>query len=410
MSGTGKRWLGRLLLACVSSVFALLALEVGLRLTWSSYYLKDAEPYAEPDPVRGWRLRAGVRLEDGEPEFKVTIHHNRWGFRGGPLERAKGERKRVLVLGDSFTYGVGVEDHETFSARLEQLEPSLEVINTGANGYGTGQELLLLRDEGLAFEPDIVVLAVFWNDIANNVERPDLRFGLRDGQLVYPARRDGLPPISLEPRRHRWLRHSYAYRFASDRLKSVRFWLKVQLGQPLQEGARLEEAERAHAWEVEYALIREVQALCSAHGVKLLLVLIPEQVQVEPEAKVLGLVEADYQVQGPLLEFAQREGIAALDLLPPLRAAHLDSGAALYYTQDRHFLPRAHELAAAEIQRQLRALGWIDAGHPEGPGAPLSARGDGAARRGARPRAGLKRAPPASDRRRAACGAGRCAG
>src|SRR5262245_1844183 len=123
MSGIRNRWLGRLLLVALSSGFALVALELGLRATWSGYYLKDAQPYAEPDPVRLRRNRSDVVIEYGEPEFKVTIHQNRWGFRGGALERAKGERQRVLVLGDSFTYGVGVEDDETFSARLEQLEP-----------------------------------------------------------------------------------------------------------------------------------------------------------------------------------------------------------------------------------------------------------------------------------------------
>jgi hypothetical protein len=376
MSAFGKRWLGRLVLAVLSSGLAILALEVGLRATWSGYYLKDAEPYAEPDPVRGWRNRADVSIEYGEPEFKVTIRQNRWGFRGGPLERAKGDRRRVLVLGDSFTYGVGVEDDETFSARLEQLEPGLEVINTGANGYGTGQELLLLRDEGLAFEPDIVLVAFFWNDIANNVERKDVRFDLRDGQLVYPARRDGLPPVSTEPRRHRWLRHSYAYRFASDRLKILRFWMKVQLGQPIQEGARVGPAERAAAWEVQFALLREMRELCRARGAQLLLVLIPEQVQVEPGTEVLGLVEDDYEVQGPLLAFAKREGIAALDLLPALRAEHERTGEPLYYRQDRHFLPRAHQVAALEIQRALRARGWIGPERREFAAPGLKARGD----------------------------------
>jgi hypothetical protein len=223
------------------------------------------------------------------------------------------------------------------------------------------------------------VVAFFWNDIGNNVERPVLRFSLRDdGQLVYPARRDGLPPVASEPRRHAWLRHSYAYRFASDRLKSLRFWIKVQLGQPLDETSPLSPAERAAAWEVEYALLREMRELCRAHGARLLLVLIPEQVQVEPEAKaqVLGLVEADYQTQGPLLEFAARENIAALDLLPALRAEHERTGEPLYYRQDRHFLPRAHEIAAAEIQGELRARGWVGAESRESPAAPLNARGD----------------------------------
>src|SRR5262245_28184592 len=118
MAGAWKPGLGRILLVLASSALSILALELGLRAFWTGYYLKDAQPYATPDPVRGWRNLPDVVIDDGEPEFKITIHQNHWGFRGGPVEHAKGERTRVLMLGDSFTYGVGVEDDETFSARL----------------------------------------------------------------------------------------------------------------------------------------------------------------------------------------------------------------------------------------------------------------------------------------------------
>jgi hypothetical protein len=354
-------WLGRLLLVVLSSALALVGVELGLRVFWSGFYLKDAQPIAERDAVRGWRNRPNVVVEYGKPEFHVKISQNNWGFRGRPLEHAKGSKQRVLVLGDSFTYGIGVEDDQTFSARLEQLEPELEVINTGANGYGTGQELILLRDEGLAFDPDIVILAFFWNDLANNVERPDIRFSVKDGQVVYPARRDGLPGVSMEPRRHAWLRYSYAYRFGSDGLQRLRYWIMVQLGMRIVAAKLGDPQRRAEAWEVEEALIREIRALCRERGAKFLLMLIPDQVQVEPEAKVLGLLESDYQVQGPLFEFAARDGIDVLDLLPTLHAEHVRTEQPLYYRQDRHFLPRAHEIAADQIREALRQRGWLGA-------------------------------------------------
>src|SRR5262245_43348279 len=100
-----RGWLARLLLLLLSSAFAIVALELGLRAVWSGFYLKDAEPYTEGDALRGWRNRPNIVVEYGEPEFKVTIRQNSWGFRGGPLEQAKGTRQRVLMLGDSFTYG-----------------------------------------------------------------------------------------------------------------------------------------------------------------------------------------------------------------------------------------------------------------------------------------------------------------
>ena len=82
--------------------------------------------------------------------------------------------KRILVLGDSYAWGYGVADDDLFCEllqdRLDQREPSWEVINTGVSGWGTDQQYLYLKQEGLAFDPDIVVLAFFiGNDVDNNV-------------------------------------------------------------------------------------------------------------------------------------------------------------------------------------------------------------------------------------------------
>lgn len=72
--------------------------------------------------------------------------------------------KRVLVLGDSFAWGYGVADDEIFTSALEGLlqqreDSKWEVINTGVSGWSTDQQYLFLREEGLKYEPDIVLLA-----------------------------------------------------------------------------------------------------------------------------------------------------------------------------------------------------------------------------------------------------------
>src|SRR5262249_16763091 len=57
------------------------------------------------------------------------------------------------MLGDSITFGYGVRDGETFSAVLEALDPRLEVVDLGVQGYGTDQELLKLVRERPAYAP-----------------------------------------------------------------------------------------------------------------------------------------------------------------------------------------------------------------------------------------------------------------
>lgn len=78
---------------------------------------------------------------------------------------------RILVLGDSVTYGPGVAAERTFSAQLEALlretGANADVVNAGVPGYSTYNEFEFYRSRGAAFDPDIVLLVVCMNDVAN---------------------------------------------------------------------------------------------------------------------------------------------------------------------------------------------------------------------------------------------------
>ncbi len=349
--------LPNLLLAALSLALCLGVIEIGLRLFWDGYYLKG-EPHIAWHPVRAWGNRPDVSVSYGEPEFVTTMTHNSAGYRNREVavDPTPG-RDRILVLGDSFAYGVGVENNETFSAQLELLDPKLEVINTGVNGYGTNQELLLLRDEGLTLRPDVVLVAFFWNDPANNLHS-QVAFKLHDGELVYPEPVPESQQITRTIVRRRWLRHSYAYRFASDRLKVVVYRLKSLLGLPQADG-RLDAREHAPAWELQFTLLHEVIRVSRSAGAEVVLVIIPELMQVDPSVRTLGLEEREYAVQERLLEFSAREGIVALDLLPALRAALAEDPEPLYYAQDRHFTARGHRVAANAIHARLIESGVL---------------------------------------------------
>jgi len=79
---------------------------------------------------------------------------------------------RIIALGDSVTFGLGVRAEETFSKYLEQMindkreqgQKTVEVLNMGVNGYKTVQEVEYLRVNGLRFEPDLVILEYNLND------------------------------------------------------------------------------------------------------------------------------------------------------------------------------------------------------------------------------------------------------
>jgi hypothetical protein len=117
------------------------------------------------DPMLGWTLRENLR---DVPLDQVRISSNSQGARGRrEYSVAKGPGTRVVVIGDSYTFGEGVNDAQTFSAGLEQLLEG-EVINLGVHGYGTDQQWLRLRRDGLKYAPDVVVLGFYEDDIARN--------------------------------------------------------------------------------------------------------------------------------------------------------------------------------------------------------------------------------------------------
>jgi hypothetical protein len=74
-----------------------------------------------------------------------------------------------LILGDSFTFGDEVSDDETYAFYLQQMLPQAEVINMGVHGYGHDQMLILLREEGIKYEPDIVIVGFLALDMSRNL-------------------------------------------------------------------------------------------------------------------------------------------------------------------------------------------------------------------------------------------------
>jgi len=128
----------------------------------------------------GWALRPGARYT-GRGGEAITV--NARGYRGTLHDgRPAPGITRVLMLGDSVTFGSGVSDGETFAALLD-ARPELEVINLGVDGYGTDQALLRLEREGLAYGPAVVVLNFcVRNDYFDNA----LPVALYDGRSPKP--------------------------------------------------------------------------------------------------------------------------------------------------------------------------------------------------------------------------------
>lgn len=110
----------------------------------------------------------------------VETRTNQFGFRGPDVSSSKAsDTTRILFLGDSVTFGTQLADDQTPVMHVQHYLEShsssrrAECMNAGVCGYATWQELDLLKDEGLAAEPDVVVLQFCLNDMIDvaGVER-----------------------------------------------------------------------------------------------------------------------------------------------------------------------------------------------------------------------------------------------
>lgn len=185
-------------LITVSLLFTLFLSEIALRLLGFApmYVSPERDRFWKYDALLGWTHEPGQEGVFETPQFRTAVKINEKGLRDGPhsYER-QDDRKRILVLGDSFAWGYGVEESERFSQLLEK-SLNVEVINAGVSGYSTDQELLWYRNEGIKYDTDLVILEVAGNDVGDNDQqlvstvyyKP--RFVLEDGQLVlkgYPV-------------------------------------------------------------------------------------------------------------------------------------------------------------------------------------------------------------------------------
>jgi lysophospholipase L1-like esterase len=260
----------------------------------------------------------------------LTYETNRDGFRGPPVPVQKTAGTfRILGLGDSFTFGTGVRNEDTFLSGLqEKLNESvsgtdIEVLNLGAPAYNTVDEVNLLKYKGLKYQPDLVVICFFLNDTGGAGSAREFNRSA---------------PVDEQP----------YWRQASRFLDYVAFSIeRQQAAITLEESYRKSVEDSAPGWIATQGAIKKANRLSKEHNFDLVLMIFP----------VLWSLSDNYPFQDvheTVASFARQQSIPVLDLLPDF--AGFDGPELWVHPNNQHPNEVAHEIAADSLANYIMKL------------------------------------------------------
>lgn len=364
-------------LLAIGLVCAALLAETTVRL-FAPQRLESHRPIYEPDSLLVYRLKKNYDAAYHQPEFSIHEQTNVLGLRNEPVGPKRPGVLRILGLGDSFCYSNSVELKETFFKQLEELERlragrEVEVINAAVPAYSTIQEYRYLRRDGLALEPDLVVLGFYvGNDFQDSYElfdsagRPTI--DVVEGEL---RANDRFPSARYE-RQERTLRtatlalrsffssNSQLYVFLRERFGEVLWKMGLRNNPPPPDFcARVPSPAMQAGWAMTQGVLDSMATLCAAQNVRLLVVVLPTQYQVHPDLwthhfTTFGLDPADYDLDRPqrlIRDYCDQRGIEYVDVLPEMRARA--SSGHLFYPIASYMTPAGHRLVAEAVHAHL---------------------------------------------------------
>jgi len=255
----------------------------------------------------------------------VSVKTGSQGLRDRDYSQARADgQHRILVLGDSLTFGWGVPVERTYPKVLERLlnagrpseSPTYEVVNAGVGNYNTVQEVAYFKERGVRYKPDEVVLGFYIND-AEPVPAPEEGW-LRRSSYLYVLVRSGWDSFQ----RSFGTKENYA-----DYYNALY-------------------TETNPGWRACREALEELIAISRQEGIRLRIVLLPE----------LHFPNGSYpfaDIHRLVSGIGQRQGVPTLDLQNAF-AGHEPKS--LWVTPgDAHPNEKAQEIIAKEIYRMISA-------------------------------------------------------
>ena len=344
---TKRKYLAFLaVITVVPAIVIVLLLEIAVRI-----FVPNLKPVQEiitpvsPDADRLLPfLRPYYEARLTTSEYVMSMKHNSLGFRDSEHLKKRSEGiTRVVIIGDSFTYGWGVDQDQTYPTLLQPLlegagDRRYEIFNMGIPGTGT-VEAQQIAQVAMTFDPQIILLAMLledrWavngNDLVDNARKPQ-------GEQVSTTYRQ--PSAGFPTSIHNFLAgNSALYVYILTRGGNT---LRRQaIG--MRENQNRQELDAA--WELTTGLLAELNDRAKAANVSFAVMRCPfyfDAQRGEPDRISSRLAELGHDLEIP-----------TLDLLPGLQQLDTDS---LYHQRDGHWTAAGNEAAAAIITPFIHSL------------------------------------------------------
>jgi len=286
-------------------------------------------------------------------------------------------RKRVLVLGDSFVLGYTVDRSGLFVDLLEQRfraeQRAMDVVNAGTEGWSTDQEVVWYERHGQTFDADTVVLCTYDNDLWWNGQTKYRRFPkprfrpYQDGQAVAA---EGL--VLQDPGARAWWESTAVGTLVSNLRDPMPTWVpegserRLDLESTAYFVTPPPELVQSQAVPRTAAALKRLEQLCKNNGAMLIVAPIPNKAAIVEDAQARFLakfegLEAQIRADQPVetvLALCKQLRLTAVDARPALRSAAA-KGAGLYYDSDWHLDPSGNLVFAEFLYEELDKRGLL---------------------------------------------------
>jgi hypothetical protein len=365
-----RKFLSDSLIAVAVSILLMLVCELILRVFAPQNLSGDSiigETFSSRDEILGMRYRPYAKWRFTHPEYKVYYEINEHGLRdkkNHPMPKPD-ETVRILLVGDSFTFGQGVNYDDIWPVIVEKrvqaiMGKKVDFVKAGIQGLDTRSEFILIQRMVERFDCDVVLMGFLINDVYTNTP------------FVTEEHTELSPTNGIAEQQKPWFRTMKQVFISNDRhikshlltffrrlvITSDEMYCRLYLASPkksewLQKPLLPNTQSKI---EITEALFKGIAAYCHLLQKKLIVLSIPQQFQVLYYEKSLASDEIDVNIYDDhFAKVAEQNDFEWVETLSGFVSSDYAKDE-LFYRLDGHLTPAGHGIVAERFVEKVVPL------------------------------------------------------